>query len=138
MKANSQIQRKIVSRILLVVVSLLTGMPAIAGCRAPVVETSDANAANEIVISTFQQWKSGRTIDDLRNAQPPIYVAEDLWFRGYQLKDFSVERPAEVHGTNIRFGMKLRLVDLKGKESSQSVNYLVTTTPAVTIARQDN
>lgn len=110
-----------------------------AGCfRTPAVEASDANAASAIITSTFQQWKSGRTVDDLRNAQPPVYVADDFWFRGYQLADFSVEKPAETYGTNVRLRIKLRLIDLKGKESTQSINYLVTTTPAVTIAREDN
>jgi hypothetical protein len=102
------------------------------------VQASDANAATRVITDTFQQWQSGSTVDDLRNAQPPVYVADDFWIRGYQLRDFSVEKPAETHGTNIRLRMKLRLVDLKGKESAHSINYLVTTTPAVTIAREDN
>jgi hypothetical protein len=109
------------------------------GCqRTPVLKVSDADAATQVITDTFQQWQSGRTVDDLRNAQPPVYVADDLWVRGYQLKDFSVEQPAETHGTNIRLRMKLWLVDLKGKESTHSINYLVTTTPAVTIAREDH
>lgn len=109
------------------------------GCdRASVVKASDANAATQVITDTFQQWQAGSTIDDLRNAQPPVYVADDFWFRGYRLNEFSVDKPAETHGTNIRLRMKLRLVDLKGKESTHSINYLVTTTPAVTIAREDN
>lgn len=109
------------------------------GChRIPAVAKSDVNDAGEIITSTFQQWKSGRTPDDLRNAQSPIYVADDFWFRGYQLTDFSIEKPGELHGTNVRFGMKLRLIDLKRKEFTHTANYLVTTTPATTIAREDN
>jgi hypothetical protein len=132
------IQPNISTRILLVAIAMMTSFLQ-AGCfRTPAVEASDANAASEIITSTFQQWKSGRTVDDLRNAQPPVYVADDFWFRGYQLADFSVEKPAETYGTNVRLRMKLRLIDLKGKESTHAINYLVTTTPAVTIAREDN
>jgi hypothetical protein len=121
-----------------VVVILVIPILITTGCfRASRVEASDAGAASTLITSTFQQWKSGRTIDDLRNADPPVYVADDFWLRGYQLTDFSVENPAEVHGTNVRLGIKLRLVDLKGKEITHSVNYLVTTTPAMTIARED-
>jgi hypothetical protein len=109
------------------------------GCdRASAVKASDPNAATQVITDTFKQWQAGSTIDDLRNAQPPVYVADDYWFRGYQLNEFSVEKPAETHGTNIRLRMKLRLVDTKGKESTHSINYLITTTPAVTIAREDN
>ncbi len=109
------------------------------GCdRASAVKASDANAATQVITDTFKQWQAGSTIDDLRDARPPVYVADDYWFRGYQLNAFSVEKPAETHGTNIRLRMKLRLVDTKGKESTHSINYLVTTTPAVTIAREDN
>jgi hypothetical protein len=124
---------------LLVALIAMTLILQSSGChRTTVVKVSDANAATQVITDTFQQWKSGSTVDDLRNAQPPVYVADDSWVRGYQLKDFSVEKPAETHGTNIRLRMKLRLVDLKGKESTHSINYLVTTTPAVTIAREDN
>lgn len=124
---------------LLVALIAMTLMVQSSGCqRTAVVQASDANAATQVITDAFQKWQTGSTVDDLRNAQPPVYVADDSWFRGYQLKDFSVEKPAETHGTNIRLRMKLRLVDLKGTESTQSINYLVTTTPAVTIAREDN
>jgi hypothetical protein len=109
------------------------------GCvRTPAVAKSDVNDAEEVITRSFGQWKSGRTPDDLRNAQPPIYVADDFWLRGYQLTDFSMEKPGELYGTNVRFRMKLELLDLKSKAFTQTANYLVTTTPAMTIARADN
>lgn len=109
------------------------------GCvHTTVVAKSDVNDAEKIITRTFGQWKSGRTPDDLRNAQPPIYVADDFWLRGYQLTDFSMEKPGELYGTNVRFRMKLELLDLKSKAFTQTANYLVTTTPAMTIARADN
>ena len=124
---------------MLLVAIAMTSTMLWTGCsRTPAVAKSDVNEAGEIITSTFRQWKSGRTTDDLRNGQPPIYVADDFWFRGYQLTDFSIEKPGELHGTNVRFRMKLRLIDLKRKEFTHTANYLVTTTPATTIAREDN
>mgnify|MGYP000946494099 CR=1 FL=1 len=137
MRRCNRMEQSRPSGVLLVTLSMIPILLTTGCFRASKVEASDADVANEIISSVFTQWKSGRTIDDLRNAKPPIYVADDFWFRGYQLKEFAVEKPAEVHGTNIRIGIKLWLVDLKGKEVTQSVHYLVTTTPAVTIARED-
>ncbi len=123
---------------LVFVITIVSLLPAPGCFRTSAVEVSDANIASEVITNAFQQWQAGRTVEDMRNAQPPVYIAEDFWTRGYRLADFSVEKPGEPHGTNIRFGMKIRVIDLKGKETSRLLNYLVTTTPALTIAREDH
>lgn len=108
------------------------------GCSGSVaVKPSDPETAANLTSEVFQQWKDGKAVSEIRNADPPIYVVEDLWVRGYQLTDFSIERPPELSGTNVRMHMKLHVRDQAGRAFSRSQKYLVTTTPAITIAQED-
>jgi hypothetical protein len=66
-----------------------------------------------------------------------VYVAEELWLSGSQLTDYQLTSPGEVFGSNIRFKVKLKCSDSKGGTTDRQLKYLVTTTPACTIARED-
>jgi len=108
------------------------------GCgRGVAAPQSDTEAATALLDRSLRQWKEGRTVADLRGESPPIYVSEELWLKGSQLVDFTIDQDGELFGTNVRFHVTVSVADPKGKESKQAVKYLVTTTPAMTIARED-
>jgi hypothetical protein len=130
-------RKKITRQLIGLVFALqLTSMPI--GCsRRHAVKPSDPEVAANVITEVLQQWQDGRTVADVRDSDPPIYVVEDLWTRGYQLTNYLIERPPEVFGTNVRMGIKLRVRDHSGKVSTRSRRYLVTTTPVVTVAQED-
>lgn len=111
---------------------------ASAGCgRGVAAPQSDTEAATVLIDRSLRQWKEGRTVADLRGETPPIYVSDELWLKGAKLVDFTIDQDGELFGTNVRFHVTVSVADPKGKESKQAVKYLVTTTPAMTIARED-
>jgi hypothetical protein len=108
------------------------------GCgRGVAAPQSDTEAATALIDRSLRQWKEGRTVAELRGETPPIYVSDELWLNGAKLVDFSIDQEGELFGTNVRFHVTVSVADPKGKESKQAVKYLVTTTPAMTIARED-
>ena len=122
------------------VVALATGgwIALLAGCTGqPAVTVSDPEAAVKLVDESFQVWKAGRSPDELRQRVPPVYVAEDLWRQGFQLTDYSIDGSGEMFGTNVRVRVTLKGNGLRGEPINRQMKYLVTTTPAMTIARED-
>ncbi len=107
------------------------------GCGPSSPAVSDIETATRLLDSTFQLWKSGQTVANLREGSPPVYVAEELWEQGFLLSGFAIDGVGEHYGSNVRFLVTLNGKDKGGAGVSRQVKYLVTTTPALTIARAD-
>lgn len=107
------------------------------GCSGGHVATSDAVAAKALLQRSLEDWKSGRSAKELASGDPPVYVSEDWWHSGFELKDFRIEGDGEVSGTNVRLTVSLEGVHPKLGNKKASQVYLVTTTPALTISRED-
>jgi hypothetical protein len=117
-------------------VFLLTSL--VAGCAKHVPPVSDVEQATDLIKQTFDDWQAGASLDAQRDKQPPVYVAEELWLNGTQLKEYELNGPGEVFGTNIRFQVTLKFAGSRSAASNdRQLKYLVTTTPACTIARED-
>ncbi len=98
---------------------------------------SDVDAAINLVETSFAAWQSGRTVADLREAQPPVYVAEELWSPTFKLTRFAIDGPGTLDGSNVRVPVTIEGADASGKPVRRQMIYIVTTTPAQTIARAD-
>lgn len=98
---------------------------------------SDVSQAVALVQQSLGHWKAGETLQDLRESDPPVYVADDDWHQGSRLHHFSIVGAGEKHGTNVRVTVDLETSDATGRVREQNVKYLVTTVPALTIARED-
>lgn len=107
------------------------------GCGPRRVPVSDGEQARQLLSETLQAWQSGATVEDQRQKTPPVYVAEEMWLGGTALDRFEITHAAEVFGTNVRFGVRLTCVEKGGSKWDREVKYLVTTTPALTVARED-
>ncbi|MGV3484453.1 MAG: hypothetical protein ACO1RT_08545 [Planctomycetaceae bacterium] len=107
------------------------------GCGPPAVPISDVDAARELLDSSLAAWKSGRSVEQMRQQAPPVYVAEELWSQGLQLSDYSIDGNGELYGSNVRLHATLKVAGKGGETKDAKVKYLVTTTPALTIARED-
>ena len=117
--------------------TLLACLMTLIGCGPPGVPVSDVDAARNLLDTSLQAWKAGRTVEQLRQEKPPIYVADDLWNQGVELTDYTIASDGELYGSNVRLQVKLNGLRKDGETIAQQVKYLVTTTPALTIARED-
>jgi len=113
------------------------GLCWVLGCGPRNVPVSDGEQATQLLSETLQAWQSGATVEDQRQKTPPVYVAEEMWLGGTKLDRFEITQPAELFGTNVRLGVRLTCVDQRGSKREREVTYLVTTTPALTVARED-
>lgn len=109
----------------------------LAGCSGGRVAKSDVAAAKALLQRSLEDWKSGRSAQELADGDPPVYVAEDWWQAGFELKDFRIEGDGQLSGTNVRLVVALEGVHPKLGIKKASQAYLVTTTPALTISRED-
>ena len=107
------------------------------GCQRSSVPASDADEALRLLNQTLEDWKAGKSVDDLRMSMPPVYVSDEMWQPSFKLTEFTILGPGETYGTNVRLRANLRGVGEKRKPVDTVVRYLVTTTPALTIARED-
>jgi hypothetical protein len=116
---------------------LLIPLALACGCGPTSPAVSDIDAATKLLNSTFESWKSGQPGPTLRYVFPPVYVSEEMWDEGFLLSDFTIDGAGEVYGTNVRLRVTLNGKKKDGAAVNRQVTYLVTTTPALTIARTD-
>ena len=110
----------------LVILTLLTGCSS----EPP---RSDAIVAKSVLESCLTAWKEGASNDSLQKREPPIFVVEDQWTDQAKLLDFSIADRSEFSGSSIRFDVELVFPSKK-----ETVRYVVTTSPALTVARLDS
>lgn len=68
---------------------------------------------------------------------PPVYVVEDLWTPSFQLLEYTIDSDGELYGSNVRLPVTLTGHGKNRETIRRQVKYLVTTTPALTVARED-
>ncbi len=109
---------------------------AAAGCAESIGPTPlDEGKARDALKVTLDAWKDGSSTDSLKSG-PQAIVAQDLdWQTGAKLVDFSIEGDGKKVDSNLRVPVKLTLKDASGKGAVKTVNYLVTTSPKVTVFR---
>ena len=95
----------------------------------------DPSTARAALKSTLDAWKAGAEPASLKSGSPPI-TAQDLdWLTGAKLVDYRVEGEGTTVGSNLRVPVRLGLKTKDGKNVDKTVNYLVGTSPAVTVFR---
>lgn len=114
-----------------------TTMLTLIGCGRASVPMSDPDAAKQLLGSSLEAWKTGKSVADMRQLTPPVYVAEELWGGGFELHNFLIQGEGEMYGPNVRLNVMLTGSSKGGAVSKKELQYLVTTAPACTIARVD-
>jgi hypothetical protein len=84
----------------------------------------------------MESWKSGESIDSLRQGTPEVVVQDMEWMQGAQLVDYEILGPGEAVDANLLCKVKLDLRDATGKTASKTVTYIVGTDPVLTVFRQ--
>jgi hypothetical protein len=108
------------------------------GCnQRPNVPFSDLGQAKTIATKVLDAWKSGKAMEEMKSASPPVFVSEDLWRNHLTLVDYKIDGDGEMMASNVRFKVLLTYTDKGGRKVERSFKYLVTTTPAVTFFREE-
>jgi hypothetical protein len=95
----------------------------------------DTAKAREALKTTLDAWKTGADASTLKSNSPAI-VAQDLeWLGGAKLLDYQIEGEGTPVDSNLRVPVKLTLKTQDGGETAKNVNYLVGTSPALTVFR---
>lgn len=125
----------IVSALLLVTVSAL-------GCGENHVPpaTIDANVARQSLERALAAWKEKAKPDSLmQDAKAPIHMADEDWLMGFQLQNFELAQgePKAMTSACVRFEVKLDLTSPQGQRVQRKVQYSVTTSPSISVVREE-
>ncbi|MFM9965382.1 MAG: hypothetical protein ACKV2Q_29705 [Planctomycetaceae bacterium] len=105
------------------------------GCDGPRGGPVDPATAKDVCRSFLQAWQDGKKSDDLK---PGIIGTDREWSDGKKLVAFEILTDAANQGTRLSLSVKLTLKDDKGAESHSTVKYAVSTSPVVTVLRDDD
>lgn len=83
------------------------------------------------------QWQAGQPVETLAAANPKTYVNDYDWRDGRKLRQFQVSGPAEEVGLQIRLPVALDVEFPQGQVVRSHVSYSISTTPVVSIVRDD-
>ena len=109
----------------------------ILGCSPSRPAPTQVDEATALLQKCLDCWKRGVTVAEMRKLTPPIYVADDMWMGGFKLTEFNFAGTGEPFGTNVRFEVAIKGTSPNGGLVQRTVKYLVATTPAKSVARDD-
>ncbi len=107
-----------------------------AGCAETITAAPlDSSKARDALKTTLEAWKRGDEPSALKSASPAI-TAQDLdWLAGSKLVSYEVKGEGTGVGSNLRVPVQVTLTDKDGKDVVKTVNYVVGTSPSLTVFR---
>jgi hypothetical protein len=93
--------------------------------------------ARQALEKALSQWQAGQTAESLAAASPQVYVNDFDWKDGRKLKQFQVAGPTEEVGLQVRLPVALDVEQATGQVVRSQVSYSVSTSPVVSIVRDD-
>lgn len=134
---NSDITRQIPSR---VSPAALVVLLAACGCGgrdySPEAHRVDPALARETLESVLKSWQQGETPESWQERDPDVVVQDMDWARGKQLQEFEVLGDGEAIDANLHCEVRLTIADPESGTVEQTVTYLVTTSPKLTVFRK--
>lgn len=100
----------------------------------PKASAEEAQAALEKALA---HWQAGQTPETLASADPKTYVNDYDWRDGRKLRQFQLAGPAEAIGLQVRLPVALDVEHDQGQVVRSQVSYSISTTPVVSIVRDD-
>jgi hypothetical protein len=110
-----------------------------AGCGAPSLqEPAEPTQAREALRIVLDAWQRGDTLDAVRSTAPAVQVNERDWTAGCRLARYQIVSDGARAGTDLRFRVVLTLRQSNGKTIRKNTTYMVGTSPALTVHRDDD
>lgn len=94
----------------------------------------DQPQAREACMVFLTAWKDGKKIEDLK---PRIIGRDSDWEAGKKLDAFEILPDEKSDGPNLHLTVRRTLKDDKGRATKQEVQYVVGTSPVITVFRYD-
>jgi len=91
--------------------------------------------ARELLKTTMEAWKSGKTPDDMPSGDPPIIVQDFDWMQGKKLTNYVINPQDAETGANLTSQVTLHLEDKEGSAEEKTVYYVVGTSPKFSVFR---
>jgi hypothetical protein len=109
----------------------------LSGCSSSNAHAVDPPRAREALKTALDYWKQGESPKSLSSGATPMTVQDLEWEGGAKLIDYQILDDGQQADANLRVKVKLTTSGAKGgsKNSEKTVNYLVTTSPSVTVFR---
>lgn len=98
---------------------------------------SSKEVAKQSLEKALAKWAAGQPPESLATENPKIYVNDVDWKDGRKLKQFQLAGPAEEVGLQVRLPVTLDVEDASGQVVKNQVSYSVSTSPVVSIVRDD-
>jgi len=93
----------------------------------------DQDLARKSFETFLTAWRDGQTPKDLQSRDPKIIGTDADWERGYKLKNFEVLPEEFNDGTNLTLSAKLTIELAKNRIETRTVEYIVGTSPVITV-----
>lgn len=117
-------------------IAMLLALLVICGCSQG---ARSLKLDKDVAHKSFEQflfaWREGKVPQDLQDAKPQIICTDYEWQSGRKLSNFKVLDDEFCDGTNLRLSAEITVV-AEGKPAvTQTVEYIVGTSPVITISR---
>ena len=96
----------------------------------------DESKAKEILIVVLDGWKEGKKPEDFGTQSPAVIVQDIEWLRGAKLSEYTITGKHTPKDANLISQVQLKMVSPEGKEVSKTVNYIVGTSPKLSVFRE--
>jgi hypothetical protein len=123
------------SRIPIAAMALLLGFYGCGRGYSPEAHRVDPEQARKTLESVLTSWQLGETPQKWRQQDPEVVVQDMDWASGKKLEEFELLDHGEAIDANLHCRVRLKLVDPQQGEVEQTVTYLVTTSPNLTVFR---
>jgi hypothetical protein len=108
----------------------------VAGCSASrYSDPVDPERARETLNTVLEGWKKGDSPTVLKDGTPSISVQDADWLAGAKLVDYQLTSEGKAVASNLRVPVILTIRSKQGKDVKKNVNYIVGTSPVLTIFR---
>lgn len=117
---------------------VLAALLAACGCSrsyAPEEHRVEPVLARDTLKSVLTSWQKGETAESWRQHDPEVVIQDMDWTAGKDLRGFQLLDAGEAVDANLHCQVKLTLVDPQQGPVEETVTYLVTTSPKLTIFR---
>lgn len=117
--------------------AMLLALVLVAGCGGPSARKLplDKSLARASLEKCLTAWKAGESMQSLATQQPPIICTDDDWRQGAKLLDYKLLDPESDDGTNLHCRVELTLQHSSGVPVTRQANYVIGTSPSITIGR---
>jgi hypothetical protein len=112
----------------------------LAGCgprNVPMPPKASAEVAEAALERALAHWQAGQPLEALAATNPRTYVNDYEWRDGRKLRQFQLAGPAEEVGLQVRLPVAIDVEHPQGQVVRSRVSYSISTTPVVSIVRDD-